>query len=487
MKIYFEAYSGIAGDMVIGSLLDLGASKEKLIHAINSLDIQEKYELVFDRVKKNGIDAYNFDVILETKEHEHNHKCSHGHNHEHEQGHRHSHNHECGHHNDSKIQNFIGEYKDISQDDTFGEKFHNNEHYCDNHNHDHECCHGHNHEHSHEHHHHEHSHTNLEKVYQIIDSTDLSDYVKQNAKNIFHIIAVAESKAHGVDINEVHFHEVGAVDSIIDIVGTCVLLEDLGVSEIYSSQIYEGTGFVKCAHGNMPVPVPAVINIASEHGLKINIIDEIGEHITPTGAAILANFANKKQITSYTPKKIGLGAGNKNFSKTTNILRAIILQEEENDSTIKTAKSVDLQMIETNIDDCCSEILGYLMEKLQDICLDAFYTPIYMKKNRPAYKLSVLCNKNDVAKVEGIIFRQTTTIGVRKYDVQRDMLQREIESFVYNGLELFVKVAFFENESYIYPEYESAKLLSEKLDLPIKKTYDIIINEYLKKAGLFIN
>ncbi|MDY2918324.1 MAG: LarC family nickel insertion protein [Anaerococcus sp.] len=278
MDLYFEMYSGIAGDMTIGALLDLGASKEVLEEAIGSLGL-DGYRLVFDRVKKNGIDAYNFDVILEGEGHDHHH-------HDHEHNHDHHHDHE--HHN-------------------------------------------HDHEHSHEHHHdhHSHVHRNIKDIENIINSSTLSDRVKTDALGIFDIIAEAESKAHGISKDEVHFHEVGAVDSIIDIVGACVLLEDLGVDNIYFSKLYEGVGQQKCAHGYMPIPVPAVANILRDSDLSLSIIDEYGEHITPTGMALVKYFNNGETLGEFSIGKIGLGAGNKDFEKSTNILRIMEVKSKK--------------------------------------------------------------------------------------------------------------------------------------------------------------
>ena len=294
MDLYFEMYSGIAGDMTIGALLDLGASKEKLLDGIKSLGLTG-YDLVFERVKKNGIDAYNFDVILVGHHHDHNHN----HDHAHEDGHTHSHEHCHDHdHND--------------------------------HGHNHEHCHEHTHEdgHSHSHdqdHSHSHVHRNLDSIAEIINSSNLNENIKKNALSIFDIIGDAEAKAHGIDKSEVHFHEVGAIDSIIDIVGTCICLDDLGVENIYFSDLYEGHGYQMCAHGPMPIPVPAVANILADSRINLNFIGEEGEHITPTGAAIVKYFY-KKAPKSFKIKKVGLGAGNKDFEKSTNILRVMEIE-----------------------------------------------------------------------------------------------------------------------------------------------------------------
>lgn len=305
MDLYFEMYSGIAGDMTIGALLDLGASKEKLEAGIKSLGLGD-YDLVFERVKKNGIDAYNFDVILAGHNHHHHH------DHHHEHVHCHVHTLEDGH-------------------------THNHEH-CHDHDHDHghDHCHchedGHSHEdghiHTHEHyngHIHSHAHRNLNDIEKIINTSDLNENIKKNSLGIFDIIADAEAKAHGIDKSEVHFHEVGAIDSIIDIVGTCICLDDLGVENIYFSDLYEGFGYQMCAHGPMPIPVPAVANILADSDINLNFIGEEGEHITPTGAAIVKYFY-KKAPENFKIKKIGLGAGNKDFKKSTNILRAIQIE-----------------------------------------------------------------------------------------------------------------------------------------------------------------
>lgn len=273
MDLYFEMYSGIAGDMTIGALLDLGASKEKLVEAIDSLGI-DGYKLVFDRALKSGIDAYNFDVILENENH------GKGHDHSHE-----------------------------------------------DHDHNHDHSHEHNHEHSHDHRSHSHVHRNISDIEKIINGSDvLSEKVKKDALGIFDIIAEAESKAHGIDKSEVHFHEVGAIDSIIDIVGVTVLLEDLGVENIYFSKLFEGCGMQKCAHGYMPIPVPAVANILRDSNISLNIIDDYGEHVTPTGAAIVKYFSTGEAIKEFAIKKIGLGAGNKDFEISTNILRVMEIE-----------------------------------------------------------------------------------------------------------------------------------------------------------------
>ena len=276
MDLYFEMNSGIAGDMTIAALLDLGASKEKLVKAIESMGI-DGYELVFDRKIKNNIDANNFDVILSNHDHDHHHDHDHDHNHD-----------------------------------------HTHEHVDEN---------GNTYTHSHSDDHHGHRH--LKEITDLINKADISQRAKKDALGIFEIIADAEAKAHGIEKSAVHFHEVGAVDSIIDIIGTAVLIDDLGAENIYFSDLREGYGYQYSSHGQMPIPVPAVINILAGSDINLKLLDEEGEHVTPTGAAIVRYYDNGEKINSFKVKNVGLGAGNKDFAKYTNILRVMEIESSK--------------------------------------------------------------------------------------------------------------------------------------------------------------
>ncbi|WP_295883190.1 LarC family nickel insertion protein [uncultured Anaerococcus sp.] len=296
MDLYFEMNSGIAGDMTIAALLDLGASKEKLVNAIESLGI-DGYELVFDRKIKNNIDANNFDVILTNQDHDHHHeqvKDDHNHSHEHkdEDGKTFTHTHDHGHSHE-----------------------HTHEHVDEN---------GNTYTHSHSEDHHGHRH--LKEITELINKADISERAKKDALGIFDIIADAESIAHGIDKSAVHFHEVGAVDSIIDIIGTAVLIDDLNVENIYFSDLSEGYGYQYSSHGQMPIPVPAVINILAGSDINLKLLDEEGEHVTPTGAAIVRYYDKGEKVESFKVKNVGLGAGNKDFAKYTNILRVMEIE-----------------------------------------------------------------------------------------------------------------------------------------------------------------
>lgn len=286
-KLYLECYSGISGDMTVAALLDLGADQQVLMEGLESLNLPG-YQLKIGRVKKNGIDACDFDVILDEPEHHHDHDHEHHHDHDHEHHHDHDHDHE--------------------------------------HHHDHEHEHPHDHEHEH-HHHHDHVHRNIGDIFAIIDQSKISDRAKQTAKDIFRIIAAAESKAHGIAEDQVHFHEVGAVDSIVDIVSAAICLDNLDITEAVVSDLYEGCGYVHCQHGLMPVPVPAVVNIAADNALRLRLTQTRGEMITPTGAAIAAYLSKGGKLPeSFVIEKIGLGAGKKDFA-TANILRAFLIRD----------------------------------------------------------------------------------------------------------------------------------------------------------------
>lgn len=297
-KLYLECYSGISGDMTVAALLDLGADQQVLLEGLESLNLPG-YQLKIGRVKKNGIDACDFDVILDEPEHHHDHDHEHHHDHDHDHDHEHHHDHDHEHHHD-----------------------HEHEHH-----HDHEHDHDHDHEHHHDHDHHDHVHRNIGDIFAIIDQSKISDRAKQTAKDIFRIIAAAESKAHGIAEDQVHFHEVGAVDSIVDIVSAAICLDNLDITEAVVSDLYEGCGYVHCQHGLMPVPVPAVVNIAADNALRLRLTQTRGEMITPTGAAIAAYLSKGGKLPeSFVIEKIGLGAGKKDFA-TANILRAFLIRD----------------------------------------------------------------------------------------------------------------------------------------------------------------
>ena len=390
-NLYLECYSGISGDMMVASLLDLGASEEVLNKALDSLPV-DGFKIEISRVSKNGLDACDFNVILDEKHENHDHdmnylygEVDHSHNHEvhdeHHHGYHHDHTHE-----------------------------HNHNHEHEDHDHTHE--HNHNHEHDDHDHNHHHEHRGLADVISIIEKADITNNAKKIAINIFNILGKAEAAAHGVSIDEVHFHEVGAVDSIVDIIAVAVCLDNLQIKEVIVPVLYEGSGFIRCQHGMIPVPVPAVSHIVTNNNLKLHLTNTKGELVTPTGAAIVAAIkTNDKLPQEFSIKKIGLGAGKRTYENPS-ILRAMIIedQDENKDVVVK---------LESNVDDCSGEALGYVMDRLLKAgARDVHYIPVFMKKNRPAYQLNVICSEEDVAKLENIIFEETTTIGIRKQKIK---------------------------------------------------------------------
>lgn len=314
---------------------------------------------------------------------------------------------------------------------------------------------------------HHHIHRNLEDINKIIDESSIDEKSKELSKRIFMRVAQAEAKVHNKNIEEVHFHEVGAIDSIIDICGTAILINKIKPEKIISSIVNDGYGFINCTHGLISVPVPATSEIFAKANAKINQIDIDTELVTPTGASIIAELVEEfKRLPAMKVDKIGWGAGLKDIN-IPNVLKVYYgeIEEKENKNII---------VMETNIDDCNGEILAYSAEKLmQNGALDVFYTPVFMKKNRPAYILTVSCKKEDMLKLQNIIFKETTTIGIRYRTEDRVQLKRDLIEINTDYGKLKAKKVYNNGEIYIYPEYESIKDLANKNNIPLKEIYKI--------------
>lgn len=334
--------------------------------------------------------------------------------------------------------------------------------------HDHEHHHEHHHEHDHVHaHHHHHEHRNLADVLHILQHADMSERAFALAEKIFYIVAEAEAKAHGLPIEEVHFHEVGAVDSIVDIAAAAVLIDDLNITDCVVQSLAEGSGYVTCQHGKLPVPVPAVLNIAQAHNIALKNTAVNGEMVTPTGIAIAAALRTKSVLPeNYTVKKIGIGVGKRDFGHA-NILRAMLIEESAapvNDSVI---------VLESNIDDSTGELLGTAMEKIMQAgAFDVSYTPCFMKKNRPGYLLRVIAPAEKVAAIEYAIFENTTTIGIRRYPAERSVMARQAVELNTQYGKIAAKKCVWQDIVRIYPEHESVKTAAEKAQVPYKKVFD---------------
>jgi len=436
--LYLECYSGISGDMTVAALLDLGADREVLEKALKTLPV-EGFEIKISRVKKSGLDVCDFSVILD-KEHE---------NHDHDMEYLHgSHKH--------------GEEEHTHEED---------EAHQHSHIHLHEKSHDHGHVHLHEHSHH-HEHRNLSGILHIISHADITPRAKEIAERIFTILAEAEAKAHGTELDKVHFHEVGAVDSIVDIVAAAVCLDNLNITDVIVTELCEGHGFVRCQHGIIPVPVPAVVNIAEKYKLSLRITDTEGELVTPTGAAIIAAVRSMDKLPKkFSIEKIGIGAGKRNYDRPS-LLRAMLIKD-------KTFEDNQIYKLESNIDDCTGEMLGYVMKLLFKAgARDVHYIPVYMKKNRPAYQLNVVCLEKDIEILENIIFEETTTIGIRRIPVERSVLKRRIEKIMTSLGEAEVKICLLKEKEKVYPEYESVKKLCLQHKLNFQEVYQLIQREY---------
>jgi uncharacterized protein (TIGR00299 family) protein len=419
--LYFDCFSGISGDMTIGALLDLGIDQSKFLTELNKIKLDE-FRVEIKKGVKLGISGIDFTVHLTPHPHTHE---THQHPHEHEHRHEHEHSHEHVH----------------------------SHHHAQGHSHPYPVSTP-----------HDHSHTrNLGDIINIIDRSELSLFVKSTSKAIFQVVAAAEAKIHAKTIDEVHFHEVGAVDSIVDIIGAAICVEMLQVDEIHCSELNLGSGFVHCEHGIFPVPAPATLEILK--GVPVYSKNAQKELTTPTGAAIVKALSSQfGNLPAFIIEKTGYGLGKRNL-ETPNVLRVVLGKKKS---------ATDFMMLETNIDNMNPEIYSYLFPKLlENGALDVFTTPIVMKKNRPANTLSVLCKVDAVSGLEDILFAETTTLGIRKYCVERNELDRRMEKVQTGFGEITFKVASRDGKILKFsPEYEDCCRIAKQTGVPIVQVYN---------------
>ncbi|MDR2138739.1 MAG: nickel pincer cofactor biosynthesis protein LarC [Tannerella sp.] len=324
----------------------------------------------------------------------------------------------------------------------------------------------------HHHHHHRHEpphvHRTMADIARLIDESDLSAGAKDLAKRIFMRLATAEAKIHGTTPDKVHFHEVGALDSIIDIAGTAICMDLLAPDRICASVLHDGYGFVKCRHGTIPVPVPAVTEVLAARGAGFKQLNIEGELMTPTGAAIIVELAESfGPMPEMKITQTGYGAGTKDFP-VPNLLR--IVRGESVAAAIP--KPYPVTVIETNIDDTTPEILGYVMERLLEAgARDVFFSPVYMKKCRPATWLHLLCDEEDIPAMERILFTETSTIGLRKYRVERTCLLRKATTVSTPYGKVKAKETVFGDTSRVSIEYEDARRIAREKNLPLQDVY----------------
>ncbi|MCU1288984.1 MAG: hypothetical protein JWN60_1213 [Acidobacteria bacterium] len=416
--LYFDCFAGASGNMILGALIALGVNENELIERIKLLNISD-FAVEVKTVDKSGISAVHADVKVP----------------------------------------------------------------------------------------HEHAHRHLHTIEKIINDSDLSDSIKKRAIEIFTKLAEAEAKIHGIDVKKVHFHEVGAMDAIIDVVGACIGFEMLGIEKFACSKIHVGSGFAKMAHGTFPVPPPAVAELLQ--GAPIYSTEIEGELITPTGAAIIATVCEQfGTIPEMIVEKTAYGAGTREYKDFPNVLRLIVGEtaeaktnsSKENNPQINTREhelkseqslkgeqssktaAQFLTLLETNIDDLSPQILGFVMERAFEFgAFDCWFTPIQMKKNRPATMISILCGEDEKAALTEMLYKETSTLGVRVTKIERSCLEREIIKVETEFGEIDVKIAKYDGKTVnAKPEYDQLREIAIKFNIPLREIEKIII----EKSGI---
>src|SRR5947209_1163756 len=457
---YLECFSGISGDMFLGALLDAGVPSELLTKTVESLGVDARLEI--SRVQRSGISATKLDVIAagekELPREEFWEKQAEQQGHAHGNGHEHHHEHE-------------------------NSQSHEHHHHEDEHSHGHEPVHSHSHEDT-QGHVHEHHHRGLKEIREIIGKASISETAKQKAIRIFEALGAAEAKVHNTDIEKIHFHEVGAIDAIVDITCAAVGAEALAVDEIICSPLNVGGGTVKCAHGTFPIPAPATLELLKNAPVYSGEIQK--ELVTPTGAAIVNVLAGRfANFPKMKPVKTGYGAGTRDFKDHPNMLRLTIGETLEEHRSIIPEEAITI--LEANVDDMTPQVFGYVMERaLQEGALDVFGTSVQMKKNRPGMLLTVLCHPEDAARLTKLIFAETTTLGVRMREEKRARLARRHLPVTTKWGEIRMKLANLNGSASVTnyaPEYEDCRRIAEQERVPLKAVMQEAIRVYLEKEN----
>ena len=441
---YLECFSGISGDMFLGALVDAGVPPDLLTRTVAALGVDARLEI--SRVTRSGISAAKVDVIAagekELPREEFWVAKQAGHHHDH---HEHSHTHDQDHHA------------------------------------------GHEHRHDHEHKHaHEHAHRGLKEIREIINRSEIGSDAKARAIRIFEALGAAEAKVHNSGIEEIHFHEVGAIDAIVDIVCAAVGADALHVDEWVCSPLNVGGGTVECAHGTFPIPAPATLELLRNAPVYCGEIQK--ELVTPTGAAIVSVLTQRYgSFPRMRTEKTGYGAGSRDFKRHPNVLRLSVGEGEAVGDEAKRIPSEEISILEANIDDMTPQIFGYVMEQaLEAGALDVFGTPVQMKKNRPGLLLTVLCRPEDAARLRQLIFAETTTLGVRTRQETRATLARRHVSVQTKWGEIRMKLATLNGSGKVTncaPEYEDCRRIAEVRKVPLKLVMQEAIRIYLEKEN----
>ena len=422
---YLDCFSGISGDMFLGALVDAGVSPDLLRETVRGLNLGAELEIT--RIDRNGITATKVDVIVN------------------------------------------GE-KDMPRDEVSVGRAHSHEHtHADDTTHSNE--HSHSHEHSHEH------GRSLKQIREIISASSISATAKQVALAIFQALGEAEAKIHNKPIDNIHFHEVGSVDAIVDITCAAVGAEALAVDEWICSPLNVGGGTVQCAHGTLPVPAPATLELLK--GAPIYSSDIKKELVTPTGAAVVKTLVSRyASFPAMTTDCIGYGAGFRNFANSANVVRLTI--GESSDVALRAPRET-ITIMEANLDDLSPQVFGYVIDKLLEAgALDAFGVPVQMKKSRPGVVLTVLSKPKDAQKFAKIIFAETTTIGLRMRDENRYALARRHQAVETQWGSVRIKIANLNGTIANYaPEYEDCRTIAEQHKIPLKQVMQEAVRIYL--------
>jgi uncharacterized protein (TIGR00299 family) protein len=438
--LYLDIFSGISGDMFLGAMIDLGVDFAWLQTELARLPLGG-FRVEIQRGLRGSIAGTGFKVVLADGSAPEDHPHPHG-----PHGHSHEHPHGDGHHH----------------------------HHSDEGHHDHA---------DHDHHQGEHDHEdarNFTDIQHLIEHAPYSDWVKARAVAVFRRIAEAEGRIHGVPAAFVHFHEVGAVDSIVDIVGACLALEKLGRPRVLAGRVVEGTGTIKCAHGTLPLPAPATLEILAARQVPITQCEEPQELVTPTGAALLAEFAESfGPFAGLTPLRTGFGLGGRENRTRPNVLRVLLAEAVETPAEgVATPSSQDweadvITVLETNLDDVSAEVLGHFLEQaMRQGALDVFHTSIQMKKNRPGILLTVLCESAAADKFTELMLRETSAFGVRRYAAERRKLHREFVTVPTAHGAVRVKVGLLNGHRVqVAPEYESCRVVAAASGVSLRQVF----------------
>ena len=452
---YLDCFSGISGDMFLGALLDAGVPAKLFEETVAALNIGARLEI--SRVDRSGISATKLDVFVhgekELPREVFWEKQVHDQKHDHASGHKHDHAHDHPHEPVELREHNYGQTR--SEGSRAGAP----------------APHLHQHEHG----------RGLKEIREIISKAGISNGAKATATAIFEALGVAEAKVHNRDIESVHFHEVGAVDALVDIICASVGAEALAVNEIVCSPLNVGGGTANCAHGSFPVPVPATVELLK--GAPVYSSGIQVELVTPTGAAIVKTLAKRfAAFPAMTIEKSGYGAGTRDFAGHPNVLR-LTIGESQAEFAAKVSQET-ISVLEANLDDLNPQVFGYVVDRLlEEGALDTFALPVQMKKNRPGMLLTVLAKPEDAAKLTQIIFMETSTLGVRRREEQRQALARKWVTVGTRWGDVRLKVASMNGTVTNYaPEYEDCRKLAVEHHVPLKSVMQAALQGYLKHA-----